>query len=90
MPCCYVSLARKADTVLEKRRKANFPFFLTHPHSLTPPPPPKKTKQNTKENKRKQNETKRNETKQNKTKQNETKTKQNIKKSKLSHDDGHK
>ena len=77
MPCCYVSLARKADTVLEKRRKANFPFFLTHPHSLTPPPRQKKqnkTQKKTKENKTKRNETKRNETKQNKTKRNKNKT----------------
>ena len=76
MPCCYVSLARKADTVLEKRRKANFPFFLTHPHSLTPPRQKKqnKTQKKTKENKTKRNETKRNKTKQNKTKQKQNKT----------------
>ena len=76
MPCCYVSLAKKADTVLEKRRKANCPFFLTHPHSLTPPPAKKnKTKHKRKQKKTKRNETKRNETKQNKTKRNKNKTK---------------
>ena len=77
MPCCYVSLARKADTVLEKGGgEANCPFFLTHPHSSTPPPPAKKnrTKHKTKQNKTKRNETKRNETKQNETKQKQNKT----------------